>query len=101
MRKYCKAYYIKDFRQFDGWTEKQGESEPALTDDDIGYLWDDFIVVKSPILSGGVIFDDVTPAWQDFCQNVLKFEIPEDLRYAYSEPEEQPSETTAVPSVSE
>lgn len=101
MRKYCKAYYIKDFRQFDNWTEKQEEKDLALTDDDIGYLWDDWTVVRSPILNDGVIFDNVTPAWQDFCQNVLKFEIPEDLRYAYSQPEEQPSEAEAVPSTAE
>src|SRR5690348_6179503 len=83
MRKYCKAYHLKDFRQFSGWTEQRTEQEPEPTDDDIGYLWDDFIVVRSPVQEQGVIFDHVTPAWQEFCKTTLHFEIPEDLRYAY------------------
>jgi hypothetical protein len=41
------------------------------------------------VLPGGVIFDEVTPQWQDFCQTALQFEIPEDLRYAYEEVEEK------------
>ena len=83
IRKYCKAYYLKDLRPFDSWTEKCEENEPDLTNEDVVYLWDDFTVVRSPVLPGGIIFDDVTQKWQDFCHMVLKFEIPENLRYAY------------------
>lgn len=67
IRKYCKAYYLKDLRQWSHWTEKREESEAELTDEDVVYLWDDFVVVRSPVLPGGVIFDTVTPEWQDFC----------------------------------
>lgn len=89
-RKYCKAYHLKDLRQFSHWIEKNEEQEPELNDDDIIYLWDDFTVVRSPIISGkGIIFDQVTPEWQDFCTTTLHFEIPEDLRYAYKREEEQ------------
>ena|SRR5436190_24025039 len=88
IRKYCKAYYLKDLRQFSDWTEKREESEAELADEDVVYLWDDFVVVRSPVLPGGVIFDQVTPQWQDFCQTTLGFEIPEDLRYAYKPLEE-------------
>ena len=91
IRKYCKAYYLKDLRQFDGWTEKHEENESELTDEDVVYLWDDFIVVRSPVLPGGVIFDEVTPQRQEFCQITLHFEIPEDLRYAYERVEEKES----------
>lgn len=91
MRKYCKAYYLKDLRQFSGWTEKHEENESELSDDDIVYVWDDFTVVRSPVIPDkGLIFDEATPAWQDFCKGTLKFEIPEDLRYAYEQAEEQP-----------
>src|SRR5215469_11975087 len=83
IRKYCKAYYLKDLRQWSHWTEKREEGESELTDEDVVYLWDDFVVVRSPVLLGGVIFDSVTPEWQDFCHTTLGFEIPEDLRYAY------------------
>jgi len=90
LRKYCKAYHLRDIRQFSGWTEKREENEAALSDEDVVYLWDDFTVVRSPIIPDkGLIFDDVTPEWQDFCRTTLSFEIPEDLRYAYEQPEEQ------------
>jgi hypothetical protein len=85
MRKYCKAYHLRDFRQFSGWEEKRAENDQELSDDTIVYLWDDFTVVKSPIQKEGILFEQVTPAWQEFCTQVLKFEIPEDLRYAYAE----------------
>jgi hypothetical protein len=91
IRKYCKAYYLKDLRQYSEWTEKREESEPELLDEDVVYLWDDFVVVRSPVLPGGVIFDQVTEAWQEFCKTTLGFEIPEDLRYAYESLEEKES----------
>src|SRR5215475_13197762 len=96
IRKYCKAYYLKDLRQWSHWTEKCEEKEAELTDDDVVYLWDDFVVVRSPVLPGGVIFDNVTNAWQDFCHTTLGFEIPEDLRYAYEQNEET-EKTEEVP----
>ena len=96
IRKYCKAYYLKDLRQFGAWTEKHEESDEALTDESVVYLWDDFIVVRSPVLPGGVIFDSITPEWQDFCHTTLGFEIPEDLRYAYEQNEET-AKTEEVP----
>lgn len=89
-KKYCRAYYLKELRQFSGWMEKRKANEPELTDNDIVYLWDDFVVVKSPIISNTeVLFDGIIPAWQEFCKATLHFEIPEDLRYAYIQEEEQ------------
>lgn len=90
MRHYCKAYKLEDLRQFSGWSEKREENEEELSDDSICYLWDDFIVVRSPVQDKGVIFDAVTPEWKEFCTTTLRFEIPEDLRYAY----QQSSETS-------
>ena len=49
------------------------------------------MVVRSPVLPGGVVFDQVTQEWQEFCQTTLGFEIPEDLRYAYESLEEKES----------
>ena len=96
--KYCKAYHLKDMRQWSDWIEKHEEQEPELGDDTIVYLWDDFTVVRSPIISDkGILFDHVTPEWQEFCRRTLDFKIPEDLRYAYETHEEQqiPSRETA------
>jgi hypothetical protein len=89
MRKYCKAYKLADVRQFSGWVEKREENEAELPDDGICYIWDDFTVVRSPVQDKGVLFDNVTPEWQEFCTTTLRFEIPEDLRYAYQQAEEQ------------
>jgi len=88
LRKYCKAYYLKDLRAFSAWTEKREADEAELTDEDVVYLWDDFTVVRSPVIPDkGLIFDTVTPEWQEFCATSLQFAIPEDLRYAYEEEE--------------
>lgn len=79
MRKYCKAYNLKDFRAFPEWHELTIDTEDELNDETICYLWDDYVVVKSPI-SGGVLFDTVTPTWKKYCDDVLKFEIPDYIR---------------------
>lgn len=85
MRKYCKAYHLRDLRQFNAWQEKRTANDQELSGDTIVYLWDDFTVVTSPIHKESVLFEHVTPEWQHFCTSVLQFEIPEDLRYAYAE----------------
>ena len=86
MRTYCKAYHLKDLRQFPGWSEGAKEDEAHLADEDVVYLWDDFTVVKTPVSSEtGLLWDQLTPEWQEFCQTTLGFEIPQDLRYAYKE----------------
>ena len=86
LRTYCKAYHLKDLRQFHNWSEQAKEGEADLADDAIVYLWDDFTVVTTPVSSEtDMLWDQVTPDWQEFCQTTLRFEIPEDLRYAYEE----------------
>ena len=84
MRKYCKAYHLRDMRQFSGWEAQRTAATPELTDESIVYLWDDYTVATSPIHQNAIIFANVTPEWQDFCTQILKFTIPEDLRYAYA-----------------
>ncbi|HEY1348714.1 MAG TPA: hypothetical protein VGF67_03705 [Ktedonobacteraceae bacterium] len=96
IRKYCKAYYLKDLRQFGDWADKCKEEASLLNDDDVVYLWDDFTVVKSPVIpEDGLLFDAVSPQWQEFCATTLHFEIPEDLRYAYETSEDQDGEQVA------
>jgi len=90
LRIYCKAYHVKDLREFHSWSEQAKEGEADLADDAIVYLWDDFTVVKTPVGSDpGILWDQVTPEWQEFCQTTLRFEVPEDLRSAYDEFERQ------------
>jgi hypothetical protein len=93
IRKYCKAYYLKDLKVFTSWAGSCKEEASLLTDDDVVYLWDDFTVVKSPVIpDDGLLFDAVSPEWQEFCKTTLHFEIPEDLRYAYESSEDQNGE---------
>ncbi len=93
MRKYCRAYHLGDLRQFGGWVEKSEGNEPKLSDDDVVYLWDDFTVVRSPIIPDkGLLFDTVTPQWQHYCTTVLQFAIPEDLEMPAEQTEQQVQE---------
>jgi hypothetical protein len=90
MRKYCKAYHVSAMRQFPNWTEKHEENEAELSDNAIVYLWDDFTVVRSPVIPDkGLVFDEVTEEWKDFCLTALQFSLPEDLRYAYEQTQEE------------
>lgn len=93
MRKYCKAYHLGDLRQFHNWSEKSEENEPELSDESVVYLWDDFTVVRSPVIPDkGLIFDAVTPEWKNFCVTTLNFVVPEDLRYIYEQQDQETAE---------
>jgi uncharacterized protein len=86
-RKYCKAYHMSDFRQFAGWSESRinwkktaNESDDKqLGDDDVVFLHEDYTVTLSIWSNENVIYNDVTPEWQDFCNTVLGFKVPDDL----------------------
>ncbi|MEM1395097.1 MAG: hypothetical protein AAGG00_17760 [Cyanobacteria bacterium P01_H01_bin.150] len=90
MGKYCKAYLIKSFRQFEKWTENlentrkekqeidgnEVEVKRVLTDDDVLYLQENYVVTDGIYKDENIIFDNVTPEWKEFCQKTLEFEIP-------------------------
>ncbi len=84
MRKYCKAFKLGDLRLFNGWSEQSEKNSQSLPDDTICYLYDDLIVVESPFSDEAPLLEAVTPEWEDFCKNHLKFEVPKDLLYAYA-----------------
>ena len=102
MGNYCKAYLLKDFRRFDGWAENPAmvrketkieggqeiEVERTLTDDTILYLQENYVVTDGIFKDENIIFDQVTPEWIAYCQEALKFEIPE---YATASPSESPT----------
>jgi hypothetical protein len=89
MGKYCKAYPLKRFREFSGWTEntqnvrketqeidgREIEIQRELTDDDILYLQENYIATDDIFIDENIIFDNVTPEWKDFCHQELHFEI--------------------------
>lgn len=90
MGTYCKAYPIKKLRQFNQWTEnlenarvekyhvdsKDVDVQRSLTDDVFLYLQENYVVTDGVFKDENIIFDDVTPAWKEFCQKTLEFEIP-------------------------
>ncbi|ACB52394.1 hypothetical protein cce_3046 [Crocosphaera subtropica ATCC 51142] len=90
MGKYCKAYLLKDLRQFSQWTEqaenvreetqevegKQVQVKRKLRDDDFLYLQENYVVTDGIFKDENIIFDKVTDDWKDFCNNRLQFEIP-------------------------
>jgi ankyrin repeat protein len=94
-KKYCKAYHLRDFRKFSGWTESKinwkedksdtdnnnetKDSDKEFSDDDVVFIHQDFTVTQSMWHNENVIFNDVTPEWEKFCAEVLKFKVPTDL----------------------
>lgn len=91
MGKYCKAYLLKDLRMFSEWVEKPENARQEkqevdgqeikvtreLTDDAIVYVQENHMVTDGIFKDENIIFDHVTPAWIEYCQHTLKFEIPE------------------------
>lgn len=90
MGKYCKAYPVKNFRQFSGWTENSSNARSekevvdgtevttprVITDDDFLYLQENYTVTDGIFIDENIIFDSVTPEWMEFCQSTLEFEVP-------------------------
>jgi hypothetical protein len=77
VKTYCKAYRLGDLRAFPAWAESAGGRDDGLGVDDIAYVWDDFTVVRTPVLTKEeVIMGQVTQPWRDFCLNVLGFAVP-------------------------
>ena len=89
MRAYCKAYPLGELRRFGEWTRHATPAEGAMTDDEIGYLGDDYVVLSDPIADTGELFSADTPQWREFCRTELGFEIPADL--AHDDTRSEPS----------
>lgn len=90
LSKYCKAHPLGKLREYSGWSEsrinwkvageKIGEDrQRQLTDEKIVFIHQDFTVTESIWHDENVIFNQVTPAWEEFCADSLKFKIPDDL----------------------
>ena len=92
MGKYCKAYLLKNLREFSQWykyaketTEekeivdgKEVEIKRNLAEDDILYLQENYVVTGGIFKDENVIFEHITPEWKEFCTKGLNFEIPVD-----------------------
>ena len=74
-RKYCTAYHLGDLRRYSAWSS----DAEGLSDDDVVFLHQDYTVTKSIWTGEDVVFDKVTGEWKDFCNNELRFKIPDSL----------------------
>lgn len=88
MGTYCKAYPVRQLRQFSQWSEKTQntrkveqvidgktiEVNRTITDDDFLYLQENYVVTDGIFLDENIIFDQVSSEWIAFCKDVLKFE---------------------------
>jgi hypothetical protein len=77
LRQYCKAYYLKDLRRFSGWSES-GDVD-YIPDDDVVFLHQDLTVTVSMWHNENVLFTQKTPEWENFCVEVLQFQVPDDF----------------------
>ena len=91
MSKYCKVCFLKQFRQYEQWqensenaateTNKTDEQETEvprkLTDESILYLQENYVVTDGLFRDRNIIFENVTPEWQEFCHQKLNFKIPD------------------------
>ncbi|HEY6804826.1 MAG TPA: ankyrin repeat domain-containing protein [Pyrinomonadaceae bacterium] len=74
-RKYCNAYHLGDLRRYSAWSSDVQD----LSDGDVVFLHQDYTVTKSIWTGEDVIFDKVTDDWKEFCNNELRFAVPDDL----------------------
>ncbi|MBF2002247.1 MAG: hypothetical protein IGS38_16190 [Synechococcales cyanobacterium M58_A2018_015] len=74
MGQYCKAYLVKQLRQYPHWGET---TETPLSEDDVLYLQENYVVTANIFKDEQIVFDQVTPEWTEFCHTVLQFEIPQ------------------------
>ncbi len=85
--KYCKAYQVEMLRTYSRWRENtqnlikerkviegiETEIVRELTNAHYLFLQENLVVTDGIYLDENIIFDDVTPEWEDFCRNVLNF----------------------------
>jgi ankyrin repeat protein len=88
-RPYCRAYPLKQLREFAGWNESglkrdQNESvgnsadqQQKFSDTDVVFLHQDLSVTASMWHGANIIFDQVTPAWTEFASSRLQFSVPQ------------------------
>ena len=89
-RPYCKAVVLKQARQYPAWSEsrinwkqspddERAEGADTLSEDEVVFLHRDLSVTQSMWPGENVIFNQITPEWEKYCREALKFNPPDDL----------------------
>jgi hypothetical protein len=80
---YCAGYRLSELRRFPGWAqgakEGAGDNHHGDAAGEHVFLHQDFTVTRSMWHGEDVLFDRVTPEWKEFCAEVLKFEVADEL----------------------
>jgi ankyrin repeat protein len=89
-RRYCRAYSLKELREFAGWSENgltprdknmsaanTADEQQRFSDTDVVFLHQDLSVTASMWHGANIIFNQVTPAWTEFTGSCLKFGVPQ------------------------
>jgi hypothetical protein len=82
-------------KRFGGWTdqltiaappaqeaqEEKSDAQPEEASGDGDYLFvqESYIVTRGVLLDEEVVFDAVTPEWEEFCRRELQFAVPAEL----------------------
>ena len=92
-RKYVKAYPLEALRRYDVWQEERinwkedgeaghnGDGDKELSDDSVVFLHQDLTVTGAMWHGENVIFNRVTPEWEEFCKKELEFQVPDELDF--------------------
>jgi len=84
---YCKAYRLRQCREFDGWVEDISQarfdsviqSPRQLDDDSIVYLHSNHYVTDEIYHNRNILYSVVSKEWINFCEHQLNFYIPIDI----------------------
>jgi hypothetical protein len=90
--KYSKGLPLKRFREFTGWKENLQNARKIkkevdgttvevprqLHDSDYLYVHENFHVTDGIFFDENIIFNEVSPAWIDFCENALGIKFPDE-----------------------
>jgi hypothetical protein len=77
--RYCKAYPIKRFETFPGWSiktenlKKESGTARHLGEQDYFFLQENYVVTDGIFVDQNIVFDQITDAWKSFCTRELKF----------------------------
>ncbi|WP_031064524.1 hypothetical protein [Streptomyces sp. NRRL WC-3742] len=83
MTTYYRGFLLRDVRRFADWADSALPGSAELPDETVVFLREDLTVVRNPVLADQeVLWDSATPQWRAFCEQDLRFELPDDLRAA-------------------
>jgi hypothetical protein len=75
MSSYCKAYALQDLRAYGKWVDTFEHASTAPENDIYLYVHDNFVVTEGIFVDEGIVFNDVTTEWKEYCQGILGFDV--------------------------